>query len=190
MGLDIYAEYSWYDIELDISGGWIATNTCNAGKMHCGPAPTYPFSCDIFDWNCTNATDECVSLPTSNPTSNPTTVASPDSNDNHLTISLPLAFGILALFSVVIIINSVFCVACYCKKPNKINVDKIDEHYDYHIMHNGNGNSNVNVEMYIPNLPESDNSEGDLGSDNDDSEQTIEEMYRVMETDGNPTEYH
>ena len=190
VGLVIYAEYSWYDIELDVLGEWIPTDIGNAGTMHCGPSPTYPFSCDIFEWNCTNATDECVSLPSSNPTSNPTTVAPPDSNDNHFTISLPIAFGISALFCVVIIINSVFCVVCYCKKPNKINVDKVDELNNYHIMHNGNENNNINVEMYIPNLPESDNSEGDFAGDNDVFEQTIEEMYCVVKTDENPTKYH
>ena len=179
MGLVIFAEYSWYDIELDISGGWIATDDGNAGKMHCGLPPKYPFSCDIFEWNCTDATDECVSLPARNPTSNPTTVAPPDLNDNHFTISLPLAFGLLALFCVVIIINSVFCVICYFKKQNKINVDKIDELYNYHIMRNGNDNNNVNVEMYIANLPQLVNSEGDLGGDNDVSAQTIEGVYCV-----------
>ena len=181
VGLVIYAEYSWYDIELDIPGGWISTDTGNAGKMHCGPPPKYPFSCDIFEWNCTNATDECVSLPTSNPTSNPTTVAPPHSNDNQLNISLPLALCILALFCVVVIINCVFFVVCYRKKPNKINVDKRDELYNYHIMHNGNDNNNVNVEMYIANLPQSYNGECALGGDNNIhvSEQIVEEMVVV-----------
>ena len=66
---------------------------------------------------------------------------------------------------------------------NENKIDKLD-----YLKQNDNENNNVNDEMYLPNLPESDNSESNLGTDNDVSDPIIEKMYSVIKTDENPTE--